>query len=157
MAEEWERAIQFEDVTLPGSAMAIDHLGMYGNLPELSEASSKWLWHLTICVGTPKFSDSETIIRHATETLELVEKHRPRLLRSIPERYAGTFSGRVLDEWRLALQLMIDAASSRQYCMWIAPLRPDEPNYGRPWQELIAEMRQNMEKSFASTNRDTET
>jgi hypothetical protein len=60
--KDWRRPIVFEGIELPVTAIAIDHLGMYGNLPGISEAASEFLWRFTICVGRPHTIESEVII-----------------------------------------------------------------------------------------------
>ncbi len=41
--KDWAIPIRFEGVELSPIAIVIDHLGMYGNLPGISEEASLWL------------------------------------------------------------------------------------------------------------------
>ena len=153
MKRDWKRSIIFEGVELPGSAIAIDHLGMYGNLPGISEAASEWLWRLTICVGCPKTENSEVITLHASEALRLAEHFRNRLIQTVPEKFTEPFESQIIDEWINALRIIIEVASTRHQCTWESPLRPDDPNYGRPLVEVHSEMVAKMEKCFERANK----
>ncbi len=146
--KDWRRPIVFEGTQLPLTAIAIDHLGMYDNLPGLSDAASEFLWIFTICVGRPRTLESELIMRYCSETLALVEKHQDQLVLSVPKHWNGEFDSRIIDEWMVVLQTMLRIASTRYQCTWEAPLRPDEPNYGRPFAEVEAQMFENMQKCF---------
>jgi hypothetical protein len=151
--KDWRRPIVFEGIELPVTAMGIDHLGMYDNLPGLSEAASEFLWRFTVCVGRPQTSDSEIIVRYCSETLMLVEKHRDRLVLSVPKHWDGGFDPAIIDDWVVALKTMLDIAVRRSRCTWEAPLRPDEPNFGRPAAEVEAEMFAKMQACFDKTRR----
>lgn len=134
--EEWHRPIVFEGVELPGVAIAIDHLGMYGNLPGLPENTSDWLWRFTICVGVNKAASSEEIIQHASCTLELAEKHREDLLHSVPKQYGSEFDSDVLDAWLWTLRELITIAQTRTTCQWSSPTRPGDRNYGKSSEDV---------------------
>jgi hypothetical protein len=111
----WARPIIFEGIELPGTALAIDHLGKE---PEVSEEASAWLWRFTICVGVTNRDSVENVIRFAGEALDVATRHRERLLRDIPARFDGPFDAGVLDEWVSALRTMIDVARRREQCSW---------------------------------------
>jgi hypothetical protein len=123
MGSHWERAILFEGIALPGTAIAIDHLGMYDNLPEMSEATALWLWDFTICVGRKRTDSSDNILRHVRETRDLLAKFRERLLVSVPQHYDSSFSSATLDSWMTALQTVEAIAKSRSQCSWEAAVR----------------------------------
>ena len=112
MGKNWQRPIVFEGIELPGVTIAIDHLGMYGNLPEISEPTSKWLWHFTVCVGCPNTADSQVIIQHASEALHLAEKFRDRLMQTVPKHFSGAFEPGIVDQWIGALRTITDVAST---------------------------------------------
>lgn len=124
---KWERSIIFEGVALPDTVISIDHLGMYDNLPEMSEETSLWLWRFTICVGMPRSDRSEIVLRHVSETLDLITRFRSRLLLTVPAQYQGLFTEDVLDSWAMALRTMLDIAAGQTQCTWEAPLEPGEP------------------------------
>ncbi len=114
---EWERPIFFEGIELPGSAIEIDVLGMYGHLPEMSEEASLWLWHFTICVGVEKSDESAKIIPLVREVLGLVTANRSRLLNRLKQT-----DGQTLDEWILTLNTILEVAGRQPYCTWTAPI-----------------------------------
>ena len=114
---DWERPIFFEGVELPGSAIAIDTLGMYGHLPEMSEEASLWLWQFTICVGVEKCDDSSKIILLVEEVLELVTTNRARLLERLKPKDEQT-----LDEWISTLRTLLEVARQKPFCSWTAPI-----------------------------------
>ena len=120
---DWERTIFFEGVALPRTAIAIDHLAFYDNLPEMSEATAEWLWRFTICVGVSRSDTSENILLHVTESRDLLYMFRDRLLKSVPKHYDNTFKPSVLDSWLFALQTMVDVAQSHTHCSWVALTR----------------------------------
>lgn len=151
--KDWRRPIIFEGTELPVTAIAIDHLGMYDNLPGLSLAASEFLWRFTVCVGRPQTIASEVIIRHCSETLTLVEKYRDQLAVSVPKHWDGVFDPLIIDEWVMVLQRMLRIAAKQRQCTWEAPLRPDEPNYGKPFAQVEAEMFEKMQKRFDNAHR----
>ena len=146
--KDWRRPIVFEGVELPSSAIAIDHLGMYGNLPDMSEPTSEFLWRFTICVGRPLTVESEVVIRHCSEALALTENSKDRLILTVPAHWDGPFDSSVVDEWISTLRTIVGIAAKQSQCTWEAPLRPDEPNYGRPLAEVQSEMLGRMQKCF---------
>jgi hypothetical protein len=146
--KDWRRPIIFEGVELPLSAIAIDHLGMYGNLPDMSEPTSEFLWRFTVCVGRPLTVESEVVIRHCSEALALAESSRERLIVTVPAHWDGPFDSSVVDEWISALRTILSIAATRPQCTWEAPLRPDDQNYGRPLAEVHSEMLGRMQKCF---------
>jgi len=151
--KDWRRPIVFEGVELPVTAIAISHLGMYENLPGLSEATSEFLWRFTVCVGRPLTIESEVIRGHCSEALSLVEKHREQLAVRISKHWDGVFDPPIIDEWILVLQTMLDIAAKQPYCTWEAPLRPGDPNYGRSLAEVELEMFEKMQRCFDQANR----
>jgi hypothetical protein len=148
MPADWERTIIFEGVDLPGCAIAIDHLGRSDNLPEMSEATSQWLWRFTICVGRPRSCDSKTICNHVGEALELTERFRERLVETVARHYDDTFTPKVIYDWLLTLRTILRIASSREECNWIAPLCPGEPNYGLAWPEIARDLADRLDKAM---------
>lgn len=147
-----ERPILFEGSALPGTAIAIDHLGMYDNLPEMSEATSDWLWHFTICVGRPRSDSSENILRHVSEARKLTCQYRARLLQTVPAHFDGIFDSEVLDSWVVALQVMEEMAASRPRCTWEAPLRPGDQYYGSNRTDIAADMLSRLDKAIDRAN-----
>lgn len=145
---EWRRPIIFEGVELPSSAIAIDHLGMYDNLPEMSEPTSEFLWRFTICVGRPRTVESAVIVRHCSEALALAESSHDRLMATVPAHWDGPFDPDVIDEWISTLRTVVSIAAKQSQCSWEAPLRLGEPNYGRPTAEVQTEMLAKMQKCF---------
>lgn len=143
---DWERPIIFEGFTLPDTIIAIDHLGMYDNLPEMSEETSVWLWRFTICVGMPRSERSEIILRHTSETRDLINRFRERLLRTVPAQYQGTFTEAILDSWVVALQTIMNIAADRVECTWESPLVPGEPGYDQSPAERLAELASRLDK-----------
>ena len=145
----WQRPILFEDFALPETAIAIDHLGMYDNLPEMSEATSEWLWRFTICVGRPRTDASENIHRHVSETLNLSCQFRERLLQTVPKHFDETFEPAVLDSWQQALQKIMEISASRSQCTWEVPLRPGDQHYGRSSAEIANKIQSRLDKTIA--------
>jgi hypothetical protein len=149
----WHRPIIFEGVELPGVAIAIDHLGLHGNLPEMSEGTGLWLWRFTICVGLRRTDASETILHHAQEALALATQFRDRLLQTVPLHYDGPFEPGVLDAWIAALERIIAIARSRRSCSWEAPLRPGDSGFGRSPEENMKELGERLDKAIKRAKR----
>ena len=139
----------FEGVDLPQEAIAIDHLGMYDNLPGISEEASEWLWKFCVCVGRTRTDRSDVIRRHAIETLELIHRNRRELPERVAKHFDESFEASFIDRWVDTLEAIIEICGSRDECAWEAPLRPDEPNYGLPWEEVEAKMMKGLDKAIA--------
>ena len=112
--------ITFEGIELSPISLAIDHLGMYGNLPEISEDTSKWLWRFTICRGVNNKDISENIRKHVEETLSIANNKREHLLKNIPKHYDGEFTEYHLDLWMNDLKTMLEICKSKKSCTWTA-------------------------------------
>jgi hypothetical protein len=153
MNNDWKRPIIFEGTQLPDATIAIDHLGMHDNLPGISERTSEWLWHFTICVGRNKTDDSEAVLLHATEALNLAKQHRDNLMQTVPKHFQRTFEPEVVDDWIDALETIVVIASNRKSCSWVAPLRPGDKNYGRPLAEVREEMLKRADLAFEFHNK----
>lgn len=126
MPADWERPIFFEGVELHGVMIAVDHLGLYDNLPEMSEETSIWLWRFTICVGVIREDSSASVVNAVSETLELIQRFRGRLLKTLPDHYPG-FQEEVLEAWRQSLEQILCLAEERAHCKWQSPLLPTDP------------------------------
>lgn len=150
---DWRRPIIFEGVELPPEAIAIDHLGMYDNLPGISAEASEWLWQFCICVGRPRTEQSDIIRRHAIETLELVNRNRSELPARVARQFDESFEDSIIETWIESLETMIEIGATTNECTWEAPLQPGEPNYGRPWEDIEAEMMSGLDKAIAKAQR----
>lgn len=153
MDENWRRPILFEGVELPDVCIAIDHLGLHDNLPEMSEATSEWLWRFTVCVGRSRTAESAVILHHCSEALRLTEQFRSRLVTTVPEHFQGQFDPVVIDQWIGALKTIIEIASTRSECSWEAPLRPGDSQFGRSLSDVNNEMLAKMDKCFQHAQR----
>jgi hypothetical protein len=116
--KEWMTPILFEGIELSPISVAIDHLGMYGNLPELSEETSKWLWEFTICQGIKKNDKGKIIHKHISETLLQTNTFRDHLLKNVPNHFDGKFSEVHLDMWINDLETMLEACKNKDECSW---------------------------------------
>jgi hypothetical protein len=128
---------------------------MYDNLPEMSEETSVWLWRFTTCVGMPRCDRSEIVLRHASETLDLMAHFRERLLRTVPAQYQGSFTEKVVDSWAMALRTTMDIAADRVQCTWEALLVPGERGYDRPPAERLADLAARLDKAIERAGGDT--
>lgn len=149
---DWRRPIIFEGTELPDVTIAIDHLGMHDNLPGISEETSEWLWHFTVCVGRKKTDDSATVLLRATEALNLAKQHRDNLKQTVPKHFQGPLEPEVIDDWIAALETIVGIASTCESCSWEAPLRPGDKNYGRPLEEVREEMLKRADLGFERHN-----
>ena len=118
--KEWMTPIIFEGIELSPISIAIDHLGMYGNLPELSDECSIWLWRFTICHGVTKKESAEKVRRMVVEVLSQVEKNRDHLVNNVPLRFDGEFSGTHLKLWVDDLEKILSMTMDRDICHWTA-------------------------------------
>lgn len=118
--KEWMTPIIFEGVELSPISIVIDHLGMYDNLPDLSEETAKWLWQFTICRGAKKTDSAENIIKHINEALSLVDSGRDHLFKNVPKRFDGSFSDVHLNLWINDLTNILDACKDKSTCTWTA-------------------------------------
>jgi len=118
--KEWMTSIIFEGVELSPISIAIDHLGMHGNLPRLSEESSKWLWRFTICRGVKNEESSERIKRHIGEVISLAKVHKNHLLKNVPLRFDGNFTEIHLKMWMNDLETILSLSEDKTVCHWTA-------------------------------------
>jgi hypothetical protein len=118
--KEWMTPIIFEGVELSPISIAIDHLGMYGNLPELSDECSEWLWRFTICHGVSKEGSSKKIRRIVNDVLSQVKSNKDHLLSNVPLKFDGKFSETHLKMWTNDLETMLSLAIDKDVCQWTA-------------------------------------
>ena len=71
------------------------------------ENALRLLGAFTICVGVSRSDTSKNILRHVTESRDLLYMFHDRLLKSVPKHYDKTFNPSVLDAWLFALQTMV--------------------------------------------------
>ncbi len=152
MTADFHRII-FEGTELPNSAIHLDHLGMYNNLPGVSEAASEWIWRFVICVGKPCRDTSANVIRHSTELLDLAIEHRAHLLENFPKKFTGIFTEKVYQELIASLMTMIERARRRTECHWTAPLLTTNTNYGRSWDEISKEQSDQFSRFLSAWNK----
>ena len=116
--KEWAIPIRFEGVDLSPISIVIDHLGMYGNLPGISEEASLWLWQFTICRGRQRTDSAETIEKIVTEILTLVKHNRKHVLDSVPKHFDGSFTEEHLNFWIADLEMMLSLCKGKSKCAW---------------------------------------
>ena len=136
--------IYFEGVEMPNGARVIEHLGLYNNLPEISQETTDWLWRFTICVGRTRVDSSTTIIRACRETLSLLQLHRAHLKVHFPKHFSGEPLPGFFDEWVWSLEHMETVAKGREMCEWTAPLIPSDPHYGQSSEKIRDEYEKGM-------------
>jgi|GEM_PF-5326098 len=146
LAQFQQHRIIFENVELPKAALHIDHLGMYGNLPGMSDATSEWLWRFVICMGRPREDRSENVIRAAEEVLQLCRQHKGHLVANFAKFFSGPFEPTFYDDWVWTLEFLLAMAKERDVCHWTMPLLPGDPHYGRSWEEISADMQAGLEQ-----------
>ena len=144
--------IVFEGVSLPKAALLLDHLGMYDNLPGVSEETSEWCWRFTICVGRIRSDSSGNIIHRATELLDLCRRCEHHLCGNFAKHFMGEAEPQFYDEWIRTLETMIKIARDRDMCEWIAPLLPGDRHYGKTWSEISAGTLERIEGNVARSH-----
>jgi len=144
--------IIFEGHELPKAALHLDHLGMYGNLPGISDETSEWLWRFPICLGHTREDSSDRVIRYASETLQLCLQHKDHLLANFAAHFAGKLEPVFYDDWVWCLNHMISIAKDRPQCHWVAPLIPGDENYGRSKVDNLSVMAAKIEHAIEKTN-----
>ena len=118
--KEWMTPIIFEGVGLSPISIAIDHLGLYGNLPDISEECSEWLWRFTICHGVNMEGESKIITQYVTEVLSLLKANKAHLLQNIPLRFDGNFTETHLNMWISDLETILSLCANKTICHWTA-------------------------------------
>ncbi len=114
--KKWMTSIVFEGEELSPISIAIDHLGMYGNLPGLSEEISEWLWKFTICRGVNKEDKSVNINLNVIELLSMIKIHRHHLLENVPLHFDGEFLNIHLDMWINDWNINLGKRKTRRVC-----------------------------------------
>jgi phenylpropionate dioxygenase-like ring-hydroxylating dioxygenase large terminal subunit len=118
--KEWMVPIIFEGVELSPISIVIDQLGMYGVLPGLSEETSKWLWHFTICHGVKNTDSTDNVIKHVKETLSILNAEHGHVLETVSKIFDGDFSEDFLDLWVCDLTNILNASKNKSTCTWTA-------------------------------------
>lgn len=139
--------IVFEGVTLPKAALLLDHLGMYDNLPTISEETSEWCWRFTICIGRTRTDASENVVAYASELLNGCRSSKHRLMENFAKHFTGQTEPQFFDEWIWTLEKITEIARSRDSCSWEAPLIPGDHNYGKTWSETSTEALERLERN----------
>ena len=116
--KDWAIPIRFEGVELSRLAVVIDHLGLYNNLPDISEEASLWLWRFTKCHGRRRYDTAENIQKMVKEVLQLVTDNRQKLLESVPDHFDGPFTNEHLDLWVKDLETILNLCQGNQECTW---------------------------------------
>lgn len=114
------KPIIFEGIDLSPISIALDHLGMYENLPDLPEETSKWLWHFCICRGVTNKEEGKVVQKNISLILSQVITHREHLLENVPIHFDGEFNETHLNMWIKDLETIIKACENKAECSWTA-------------------------------------
>ena len=117
MNHSWEKEILFNTQTLPGVAIAIDHLNQ-STLEEIPDETSEWLWRFTICDGTENVELADTAIKHATIALSLLLSNRKSFEKNVSNKLGNRFVTETVNGWIKSLEIIIEEASKREMCHW---------------------------------------
>ncbi len=118
--KEWMTPIIFEGIELSPISIAIDHLGMYDNLPELSDECSEWLWRFTTCHGLMMKEPAEKVRQMAVEALSQVQNNKDHLVNNVPRLFDGEFTETHLNMWVDDLEKILSLTRDRDTCHWTA-------------------------------------